>query len=439
MSHRTAIVIWICCGLAPLWSWSFSSTASPVRWLVALAWGAGWVCLWRAICQLTRRQLLLAFVETRVARIATAAWLATGLWALIQIGGSSGLLLFLVPPLCFLVLWATSGDLRQLHQRTAGTLCAAAALVFSATGLELTLRWAHSRRPANDYRNITWGHSVTTNRLGFRERDFEIPKPPGRYRVMVLGDSFTWGSGLALQERYTERVEQQLEQQFPAQQIEVLNFGQPSTPTTEHARSLEVLAEQIDADRIVVGFCINDPQPRAQNFAAELESYRWLFLGIEALGRCRLVDTQQFLKTHSDQLLRNVGAVPQWWTALDRVYQPDSPEWQAFLGALKSIEQHCTARQQPPPLFAALWYGRGDFAKPDARLRLITKWCRQATTAAQQAGFETVDMEPTFRRQGNRDRWVNAWDGHPSAECNRIYADHIARHLAEHLRTRVSR
>ena len=438
MSHRTAIAIWFCCGIAPFLSCASSVSSTPARWLVTLAWLAGWACLWQATRDPTRQQLLGCFTSTHIARLAAAIWLLIGMAGLFWIGGSSGLLFTIMPPLGLLALWASSNDVAQLRKRTAGSLCATAALALSIAGLELTLRWIHAQRPANDYRTITWGHPVTTNRFGFREREFEVPKPSGTYRVMVLGDSFTWGSGLPVENRYTERIQHQLREVFPERNIEVLNFGQPSTPTTEHARNLDRFVDRVNPDRIVVGFCINDPQPRAQNYAVELDNYRWMFLGIETLGRCRLVATHQFLKARCDQLLRNVGAIPQWWTALDRVYQPDSPEWQAFLGALKSIEQHCTARQQPPPLFAALWYGRGDFAKPDARLRLITKWCRQATTAAQQAGFETVDMEPTFRRQGNRDRWVNAWDGHPSAECNRLYAEHLSQSLAETLRTPAS-
>ena len=434
MSHRTAIAIWFCYGIAPLLSWAYSVSSNPARWLVTLAWLAGWACLWQATRDPTRQQLLACFVSTHIARLTAAFWLFIGLAGLFWIGGSSGLLLTLMPPFGLLALWASSSDQAQLRKRTAGSLCATAALALSIAGLELTLRWIQAQRPANDYRTITWGHPVTTNRFGFREREFEVPKPSGRYRVMVLGDSFTWGSGLSLEERYTYRIQKQLRKAFPERDIEVLNFGKPSTPTTQHASSLDRFVDRVNPDRIVVGFCINDPQPRAQNYAVELDNYQWLFLSIETLGRCRLVATQQFLKARCDQLLRNIGAIPQWWIALDRVYQTDSTEWQAFCAALKSIKARSTQRRLPPPLFAALWYGRGNFNQPDTRLRLIAKWCRQATRAAQLAGFEVVDMEPAFLRQGDRDRWVNAWDGHPSADCNRIYAEHLSRPLAEALR-----
>ena len=42
-----------------------------------------------------------------------------------------------------------------------------------------------------DGKRYTWGHLVENNRYGFREREFQTPKPSGTYRIMVLGDSLT--------------------------------------------------------------------------------------------------------------------------------------------------------------------------------------------------------------------------------------------------------
>ena len=66
-----------------------------------------------------------------------------------------------------------------------------------------------------DGKRHTWGHLVENNRYGFRERDFESPKPCDVYRVMGLGDSLTWGAGLAVNERYTDIAEQLLRNALP--------------------------------------------------------------------------------------------------------------------------------------------------------------------------------------------------------------------------------
>jgi hypothetical protein len=45
------------------------------------------------------------------------------------------------------------------------------------------------------------GHAVLGNTAGMREREFTLPKPEGTLRVVLLGDSFIYGMGVAAEER----------------------------------------------------------------------------------------------------------------------------------------------------------------------------------------------------------------------------------------------
>ena len=80
-------------------------------------------------------------------------------------------------------------------------------------------------------RLLTWGHEGVHNSYGFRERQFAVPKPPGVFRVMVLGDSFTWGAGLAVEQRYTNVLERMLRDRYPYRDIQIPNFGMPGAGT----------------------------------------------------------------------------------------------------------------------------------------------------------------------------------------------------------------
>src|SRR5204862_4136075 len=52
----------------------------------------------------------------------------------------------------------------------------------------------HRLRP--NFSGMIRGARFTTNSRGLRDREFAVPKPAGVFRIAVLGDSFTEGSGL---------------------------------------------------------------------------------------------------------------------------------------------------------------------------------------------------------------------------------------------------
>ncbi len=71
---------------------------------------------------------------------------------------------------------------------------------------------------------------VSTNSYGIRERQYELPKPPGVVRIVMLGDSFVFGLGVALDDRCGRFLEESLRARAiaPPGVIEVLQIGIPS-------------------------------------------------------------------------------------------------------------------------------------------------------------------------------------------------------------------
>src|SRR5882672_9124614 len=89
-------------------------------------------------------------------------------------------------------------------------------------------RHAHSSGRAGDFvATRGGGPAIVANHLGFRESEVP-PKTPGRYRIVVVGDSFTWGQGIETGERFSNLLEG-----FLGPQYEVLNFGRPGNNLPE--------------------------------------------------------------------------------------------------------------------------------------------------------------------------------------------------------------
>ena len=68
----------------------------------------------------------------------------------------------------------------------------------------------------------------TTNRWGMRDREYEQQKPPGTYRVALLGGSHVMGSGVRDHETFEAIVEERLNREHAGgafEKYELLNFG----------------------------------------------------------------------------------------------------------------------------------------------------------------------------------------------------------------------
>ena len=70
-----------------------------------------------------------------------------------------------------------------------------------------------------------------TNQFGFNDRDYPLRKPEGTFRILVVGDSFSWAGGL--EGNYTALLERMFERRDGAHKIDIVNTGYPGTHTGE--------------------------------------------------------------------------------------------------------------------------------------------------------------------------------------------------------------
>ena len=288
--------------------------------------------------------------------------------------------------------------------------------------------YAGLERPKGFY---TWGHLVQKNSLGFREREIATPKPPGVCRIMVVGDSFTFGVGMSPSERYTGVAEAQLKDAFPAREIEVLSFGASGASTLRERDILRTHRDRVAPDLIVVGFVFNDPAPLSQTYSVEQERFmarygRYLDKISRWMIRVGLGHTARRFRGTIDNLTIKAGIVPTWETALDRAYVESSADWAAFQQALVDIRRASDDLRLPPPIFAvlnpviALPYAT-DYRAEDASLPQFLRWQHQAERAAAAAGFRTHNHETELLQLSKDDLYLNELDQHPSVHVQRIF------------------
>ncbi len=91
------------------------------------------------------------------------------------------------------------------------------------------------------------GYLLRANSTGFRsEREYTKEKTPGKFRILLFGDSFTAGDGVSNKYRYSDLLETLL----PG--TEVYNFALPGTGTDQHYLIWREIAQQFEHDLVII-------------------------------------------------------------------------------------------------------------------------------------------------------------------------------------------
>lgn len=110
---------------------------------------------------------------------------------------------------------------------------------------------------------------ININSLGFRDYEFEIKKAPNVNRVLLLGDSITFGSGVRMENTYAKQCEKLLRQSDTGP-YQIINAGVNSYHFEHYYTFIEENLDIFNPDYLIIGFCINDIRPR------EVVSQRYL-------------------------------------------------------------------------------------------------------------------------------------------------------------------
>jgi lysophospholipase L1-like esterase len=281
------------------------------------------------------------------------------------------------------------------------------------------------------------GHIIRENSNHFRDKEFNPTKQPDSFRVMILGDSLTYGEGVEENNRFTNQLEDMLHAQFPGIIIDILNFGVRGAPTTFERDLLQSWKNIIHPDLIIVGFCVNDPQPKSQDYNIESERISAAIYPIVwGLNSLNL----NLLSSRVEAGLKNLAILchlmPDWPEALQRTYELNSEEWNNFRRALEDIREASDSMELPKPIFAVLTQGvyadrPTNYKQPDRKTQYFIDWYFQAELEAKNLGFRTINfMEDIIDQFPSTILAVNAEDGHPPEELHHLYAEGLKKLVA---------
>lgn len=115
--------------------------------------------------------------------------------------------------------------------------------------------------PVAGYGHLDTNDCVTyrINTWGYRDVEHAMSKGPGVWRIMLLGDSFTFGEGVLFEDIYARVLADSLTGTTrDGREVEILNLGIPGITTGHELLTLMRMAPAIQPDLVIVQWHTND-------------------------------------------------------------------------------------------------------------------------------------------------------------------------------------
>lgn len=258
------------------------------------------------------------------------------------------------------------------------------------------------------------GVPVSINSEGLRDREFSLEKPPGVYRVMMLGDSTTFGWGVRQEDTAAKFLERKLSAALPAgySGVEVMNAGVGNYDTVQEVTYYETIGWKYHPDLVVLVFFINDPEP------VPVEKKGFL------IDRSYLI---AFATNRIDGVMRHAGVRPDWKTYYASLYNDDRPGFQACKKALVSLAN--STRNHDAKLLVALLPELHQINDDSYPFKAAHQKIKDVIAAENVSGLELIDG---LKDHGPEETlWVTALDDHPNAKANNLIADQLEQWILE--------
>ena len=278
----------------------------------------------------------------------------------------------------------------------------------------------------------------THNSLGFRGRDRPFEKPPGAFRIVGIGDSFTYGVGVDYDATFLARLESALDART-ARRVEAINLAIPRYWPEPETLVLEHYGLKFRPDLVLVGIAPNDVEDTRKGLAGLRVSRGYLVT--DRLGDWANLGRWLYLRSGVARILIGRAAAGD---ARDAGLEPAEDEeaiWTRIEGAFDRMVR-LSAAADAGIVFLYIpqnrgWsaveteraLGRFPLPRPAART-IVTPTARLRRFCA--AGdCQVVEVAPAMRAHARPESLYYPKDGHLTEAGHALVAEVLGRELEE--------
>lgn len=251
------------------------------------------------------------------------------------------------------------------------------------------------------------GVEVKINNIGFRDDELNNSKPLNEKRILVVGQSITFGWGVPKDSSFCEQTEKLLNSQNNGIKYNLINSGIGNYNTELESILLNKNLPLIKPDMVVLHCFLRDAEiisPKSQNFLIA-NSYLIAYIYIKL---------EQALFFNS-KTYKNIG---EYYLNL---YQKNAEGWKRQQNALMRIKKQCEERNIPLKLIMQPDLNNLSVNSPQEKCYGIIR------NFLSENNFNFIDLSSTYRKKVKnlQSIWVRKDDSHPNSVGHRIIAEEL--------------
>ena len=283
-------------------------------------------------------------------------------------------------------------------------------------------RYASELKQALPYQKLPFHHfpnkegyycgvNITTNSSGFRDYEYDTGGKNNKKRLIFLGDSFTLGWGVPLDDLYSKQLGKMLNKK--SNDYEVINMGIGNYNSTMEIELFKWKGLKLNPDTAILMYFINDTEPIPKKkslvcYVTMKHSYFFSFL------------FDRFIKLKS-RFVKNFG----WSEYYQQLYSPEnSKNLVSTKESIRELIKLCNENNVKLLIVNIPEFHRfKEYPFPYA-----TEYIRNL---ASEANVPFLDLLPSFINYPPESLWVSSEDPHANAKANFIIAQQIYKKIMQ--------
>jgi hypothetical protein len=310
---------------------------------------------------------------------------------------------------------------RRLIRNGAGPLLAILALLLVGVFAETMFVMAYDTTDAFSISKVSqrwYDRHVQRNNYGFRDQKDFVPAKGDRRRILLVGDSFAFGHGVAnASDRFGDIIEARIRQFAP--NWEIYNVSIPGLGTKSEVELLDTLNEHaFEFDTILLAYCLNDAEDLSDGTAKAVGT---IILDHPQNWLVRESYLLNFLYYRFNQFSR--PEISRYFHWIGYVYEGEM--WREQQYRFDQLRSRCLRRGADLMVvtFPFLYDLGPEYEFSKAHQTLDEYW--------RERNIPHLDLLETFRSHRAEGLLVNRFDSHPNERAHALAANAIWHALLE--------